>query len=571
MFGLWFRTALLLVLLASCQAPSPPAAQVRIRWARDPESLHPHVLTNAMAVQAVNLTYQSLLAVDAVGQRFVPLLADSLPAVRRSESASFFTYRIRSSATWDDGQPILASDVAFTLRAMRCPGLPNERMQAQYGFIRDILISPKDARRFTLVCAPYAPDYLTLSGDFAILPEHLLDPGRALRPLPLARLDSAAARQPAVAAVITRLAAAGLERTPGRYGSGPYRLVDWKPGQQLTLERKRTWWADALQRTVPQLTARPQRIRFQIIPDQTTALLALRRNEVDVYAGIPPADFARLQRSAADTARLGLYSPDSYEMIVAGYNTRKPALSNPLVRQAISHLIDVPGILRGAVHNLGYASVGLISPHQPLFYNDSLQADAFAPRFAVALLRRAGWRQTAGGKWQNPSYPASSLAFTISYRAGNAAYEFIALQLRTAAARIGIAVQLQPVESSLLTQQLQTGDFDLYLRSIVGNPFAHNFIPLLHSRSTGEAGGNYTGFGSPATDRLLERLAAAEDTATKRTLLRHFQRIIQRERPLRVLYFTRNPIAITKRFTNLGLSSLSPGYEVMGFVEQPKP
>ncbi|MCR5888759.1 ABC transporter substrate-binding protein [Hymenobacter sp. J193] len=572
MLGLWFRSALLVLLLGACKPTPPPAAQVRIRWPRDPESLHPHMLANAVAVQAINLTYQSLLAVDAPRQQLVPLLADSLPAVRRTGSASFFSYRIRPQATWDDGQPILAADVAFSLRAMRCPGLPNERMQAQYGFIRDITISATDPRRFTLVCAPYAPDYRMLSGDFAILPEHLLDSAHTLRLLPLTDIDSVAAARPAVAAVIQRLATAGLERSPGRYGSGPYQLKTWQTGQQLTLQRKRPWWGDALQATVPQLTAHPEQIRFQIIPDQTAALLALRRQEIDVYAGIPPADFARLRQSAADTLRLGLYTPDSYEMVTAGFNTRRPVLRQALTRQAISSLFDVEGILNGALHQQGYASVSMISPQQPSFYNDSLPADTFNPAAAIAYLQQAGWRRRPDGSWwqAGPDGKPMALGFTIAYRAGNAAYEFIALQVRTAAARLGIAVQLRPAESAQLTQQLQAGEFDVYLRSVVGNPFAHNFIPLLHSASTGTAGGNYTGFGSPASDRLLEQLAAAEDTLSKRKLLRQFQRVLQRERPLRVLYFMRNPIAVSKRFTNLGLSSLSPGYEVAGFVEQPK-
>ena len=125
---------------------------------RDPETLHPHTLANALAVQAINLTYQSLLAIDAPQQRIIPWLAEALPVVRRAGNTSYLTYRIRPAATWNDGQPVTAQDILFTLKTMRCPDLPNERMRATYGFVRSVQLDlPRARSTITSICRPSSP------------------------------------------------------------------------------------------------------------------------------------------------------------------------------------------------------------------------------------------------------------------------------------------------------------------------------------------------------------------------------------------------------------------------------
>jgi peptide/nickel transport system substrate-binding protein len=57
----------------------------------------------------------------------------------------------------------------------------------------------------------------------------------------------------------------------------------------------------------------------------------------------------------------------------------------------------------------------------------------------------------------------------------------------------------------------------------------------------------------------------------KKQLLRKLQRVLQQQNPLTVLYFKRNPLAVSRRFTNLGLSGLPPGYEATRFTGHPQP
>lgn len=552
-------------MLGSCSAPNSqhPAKLVRIRWARDPENLSPITLPNQNAVDAANLLYCGLLQRDFSRNDYAPALADSLPAVRLiGDSLTALSYRLRAEAIWDDGRPVTATDIDFTLKLMQCPGLPNERTRSEYSFIRSLHLSPADPRRFTLVCRGQAPEYTTASGEFPILPEAALDPAHTLRRFSLAALQDrpdTAPPEPALAALLKRYEELDPARHPERLpGCGPYRLLSWETNRAVTFQRKATWWADQLRPAPLVLQAEPQQIQFLIIPDDATATLALRRQALDVYPQVPAREFQRLQATAGKE-ELSFYSAPSYDVVYAGFNTRRPLLRDKLTRRALSCLFDPARLLQATQLGQGRRTVGLVNPAQRQYYYDSLPLPAYAPGRALALLRQAGWRRQAAGWFRAHSpQPPQHLSLTLHYRTSEPTFETIALQFKAAAGALGIPVELRPTEASLFTTDLQQGNFDLYVRILKGSPTAFNFMPILHSEAIG--GGNFTGFGSPATDRLLEAIAAAGEPARKRHLLRRFQVMMQDEMPLLPLFLLPYRLAANRQLRHLYPSGLRPGY-----------
>ena len=178
-------------LTACTTQPAGPTA-IRIRWANDPQTLEPLVAVTSQALEVINLRHCSLLAGDYQHGRFAPWLAEAMPVVTQRGNFTLLTYTLRSEATWDTGQPVLAQDVAFTLKVMNCPRLPTEYSRTQYGAILDIELDATNPRRFTLVCKGASQDVVVASGDYLILPEYSLDPKGELRavPLPLLRTDT---------------------------------------------------------------------------------------------------------------------------------------------------------------------------------------------------------------------------------------------------------------------------------------------------------------------------------------------------------------------------------------------
>ncbi|MBO0360946.1 ABC transporter substrate-binding protein [Hymenobacter sp. BT186] len=545
--------------LTACTSQPDAPESVRIRWATDPQTLDPLLATAPQAIEVINLLHGSLLVGDYQSQRYVPWLAQSLPVVSRRDSLTLLTYTLRPEATWDNGQPVVARDVAFTLKVLNCPGLPTEYMRAQYGFVLDIELDASNARRFTLVCQSASQDIIGSSGDYLILPEYSLDPQGTLRPvpLPLLRTDTLAAvqRYPALRALAHRYRTSPPNKLPG---CGPYTLTAWAKNRYLRLQRKSKWWARNVRNAPRWLQANAPQLDFRIIPDDATALLALRRGSIDLYPMPTAREFNRLRHSA-DTANLFFRVADSYDMTVVGFNTQRPALQNALTRRALSMLFDIPGLVQATQQGLAYRSVSLINPHDKLAYNDSLPLPAFNPKAAAGLLQQAGWRRQPNGTWWQDG---KQLALGVSYKAEDSGHEIIALQFQAAAKKLGILVKAQPRNSELLKKRLRKGEIDMYVRTMHGNPFSYNFKPILHSKGIGIL--NYTHFQNAEGDRLIDAISVEQNTMRKAKLLRRFQTLLQQESPLVVLYFARHRLIASRRLSpTVQATSIQPGYDAL--------
>jgi len=562
----YFWLGSLLILLASaCSKTSVPQsfAPIHARWARDPETLDPLALPNPSAVDANNLLHLALLQIDYQRDVYAPALAQALPRAHwLGDSLALLDYELREAAAWDTGQPVLATDVDFTLKLMQCPGLPNENSRAQFGFIRQVRIDPVNPRRFSLLCRSQGKEILTTSGDFSVLPEASLDPGHTLRSFSLAALQDWPASRPtapAVAALVQRYRQANAARHPNNIpGCGPYRLASWETNRQLRFRRKQHWWGDKVKPTPFVLQARPRELVYSILPDEAAAALALRRHELDIYPQVSARIFQQLQASPSARQEFVFHTTPSYDILTVGFNTQRPALRDKRTRQALSYLLDPAGLMAATQLGQGRRTVGLLRPDSP-FYNDSLPLPTYAPGQAVARLRQAGWQRGADGQWRQPGSPP--LALTVRYRATDGTFATVALQLRAAAAQLGITLTLLPSESSVVTNCLETGDFDLYVQLVKGSPFGVNFAPILHTSTIGT--GNFSRFGNADTDRLLLAISSEGNLDRKRQLLRRFQTLMHEEMPLVPLFFVPYRLAVSRRLQHVVASGIKPGYAAM--------
>ncbi len=555
-------SAAIILFVQSCATPAGQDPAIRVRWPNDPESLNPLELPNQRAFDASNLLHVSLLQGDLSTEKIAPALAEALPTTEHiGDSLTRITYRIRPVATWDTGQPVLATDVAFTLKLMFCPGVPNEMSRLQFGFIQGLIPDPRDPRRFVLECRGQAAEYLQATGDFFILPEAALDPTGELRHFSLAQLQRRAPN--ASAAGLAAVAQRYRTLPPGKVpGCGPYQLTSWQKDRYLAFSRKSNWWGQQLRPRPFVLQARSPKLAFVIIPDATTASLALQRGDVDIFPQMPARAFTRLRKAAATAPGLSFYSVPSYEVVMAGFNTKQRALADALTRRALSHCFNTAGLLRATQLGGGQQTVGIISPRDRRNYNDSLAPVPFDLAKAEALIRQAGWqRPDAAAGWTRTrpgSKQPEQLRIALRYQADEATFATVALQFKAAAASLGIAVALLPTEAGFLSTALRTGDFDMYVRTLRGNPFMFNFTPLLHSRAVGQS--NVTGYSGAASDQLIDAIAAAENPARRAQLLRRFQALMQAEMPWVPLFFLPTRIAASHRLTGLHVSGLKPEF-----------
>jgi peptide/nickel transport system substrate-binding protein len=561
--------SLFFICLLSCSTPSKEES-IRVRFSQDPESLHPLSYGNAPALQVLNFIYQSLLTINLEDKSITPLLAESLPVVRREDSLSYFTFKIRPEAKWDNGAAVTAADVALSLKLLHSPLLDNERWRAQFDFIKDIVFLPGDSISFTLVCRGYTPEMRLMAGDFFVVPAHTFDPKGTLAKVPFKtireKFDSLAATSTfqTYAAFLNQSSFA--RDTALVRGSGPYKLKSWRNGQTLVLEKKPNWWGNQVAKNARILQANPRNISFQVIPDNAAAIMALKAGQLDLLDDMPLVAFQEMKKDEKYKKTFKFYSPPSFDLVFLGMNGAKPALEDKLTRQAIAHLLNVPEIVKTVQGNYATPTVGLVHPEETQYYNKELAPIKFDPKTATHLLGKAGWKKSAEGWHKTISNQKHKLQLEVLHRAGNSDFEHMAILFKQNAQTIGVPVTIQGLESSQIRERLDNKQFDLFFRTLSGNPFSYNLIPLLHSKNAVLGGSNVTSFGTSETDQLLEQIATEERVQQKAMMLKKLQQEMQEESNWVFLYFLQNKIALSGRIDSAVISPLKPGYDLTKFT-----
>lgn len=560
---------LFLFSLSFCESPAKSGSEVIVIHTSDPENLSPVNYSNENALQILNLIYQGLLVVDLEDNQIKPLLVKELPYVTQNDSLSFFAYEIRKEATWDNGKPITGHDVALTLKVLKCPLLNNDALRPRFDFIRGILLDTVDNRKFTIVTTGYNQEMDLLTGDFMVLPSYLLDPDSLLVPFSIQELSGNQEwlnQQPAIKAYVSYFNTDRFTRNQEFLrGSGGYTLEDWKTGQHVVLGRKTDWWGNRISPSLGHLTAIPNQIRFQVVPENRTALLALQNGQVDVLEGIPSSDFIKLEADSYFKAHYNLFTPETYEVAVLGLNSRLDKFADRRTRQALAYLLDIDNIIQATQGKFASKTVGPINPTNTTYYNSDIKSYKLSQKYASDLLTQAGWTRHNGAWEKHLNGKLIKLSVDINYKAGYNIFENTALIFQQAAASVDIPVNLVPMESSLLSSKLRNHEFEAFIRSFSGSPFALNFKPILHTENATINGSNFTRFGNEESDFLIEAINVTRDEAQRAKLLKRLQEILHEECNLIFLYFTKNRIAVSNRFTNLKISGIKPGYDISAF------
>ena len=166
-----------------------------------------------------------------------------------------------------------------------------------------------------------------------------------------------------------------FERNP--VGTGPFKFVEWKPNETITIEKFDDYWDEGL----PKL----KKIIFQSIPDNSARLNALMAGDIDLADGINPSD----GKSIEDNEKLQLFERPSMNVGYLGLTVTRPPFDKKEVRQAINYAIDKQSIIDSFFE--GRANVAK-NPMPPSIsgYNEDIEGYEYNPEKAKELLKSVG-------------------------------------------------------------------------------------------------------------------------------------------------------------------------------------
>lgn len=503
--------------LAACQpeAPCPECGTAVIATGADADLLLPALsqgVGRAIGDQIFLKLANAGLAANTVGDSgFVPSLAESWTF----ESDRTIVFRLDPRGRWQDGAPVTAHDVTFTFDAYR-DTLLNAPARPLLHEVDSVVARDEHTVAFHFRTA-YPEQFFDATHHMRILPAHLLDtvPRDRWRTHPFAR---------------------------NPVGDGPYRLATWRHGELVELVADSSFF-----RGVPGIG----RMVWRVAPDFNAAITQLVAGEADfVEAIIGPENVARV---AADSAlRLVEYAAPVYMYL--GFNLRAPRggtaphplLGDPALRRALVLATD-----RGALVDAVLGGRGTIppGPTTPMVWiaDGAPRQPAYDSAGAARLLDSLGWRDGNGDGIRDRG--GRRLAFEILYPSSSGIRQRTGVILQEQYRRLGIAVELVPLEFNTWTDRARRGRFDAILGAWQIDLSPTGLRELWGSRGIG--GSNYGAYASPVFDSLVDRASATADPGDARVLWHEALGVINRDAPAIWLFSPKTVAGVNRRIGNV--------------------
>ena len=417
---------------AHAQAPTPPPTRrggggpLRTLWWQAPTLLNPHFATGGKDQDGSRIFYEPLAAYDPDGN-LVPVLAADVPSAENGglgRDGTWVIWNLKKGVTWHDGEPFTADDVIFNWEYAADPATAAVTIGAYRDIDRVERLGDHAVKVVFKQPTPYWFEAFC-GQNRALIPKHLF-----------ATFKGAKSRE------------APTNLRP--VGTGPYRFVDFKPGDVVRGEINTAYHV-------------PNRPFFDSIEmkgggDAASAARAvLQTGEYDFAWNIQVEDDILKRFEQGGKGRAEIYPTGNIEHIQCNFSdpgrevdgerssikTSHPTLSDPAVRQALSLLVDRASVQEQIYGRQGQATANYLNA-PPRFASRNVRWE-FNVDKANQILDAAGWKRAADGVRVKDGRRLKFLYQTST----NAPRQKTQAIVKQACAKAGIEIEIKSVLASV--------------------------------------------------------------------------------------------------------------------------
>ena len=440
-----------------------------------------------------------------------PYLAETW---KLADDGKSLTLNLRKNAVFHDGKPVTSADVAFSIMAIKA----NHPFTTMMGPVEKI-DTPDPYTAIVRMTTPHPAIVLAMSPALCpILPKHVYGDGQDLKTHP--------------------------KNGEGLVGSGPFRLVEFKPSQRIVLERFDKFF----------LPGKPylDKIVISVAPDNATLMLGLERGDIQMFPFMSVA--TDLKRVAANPA-FALTSK-GYEGIGAinwlAFNTAKKPLSDVAVRKAIASSIDKGFITKALMGGFATVADGPIVPGSPFAVADLVRYPVDLKK-AGEMLDGAGYKAAADGV---------RFKLTIDYiPGGDDQQKNVAEYIRTQLKKVGIAVEVRAsADFPAWAKRMATHDFDMSMDQVFnwGDPIIGVHRTYLSTNIKPIVWTNTQSYANPKVDELLNTAGGLLDATRRKAYYATFEKIVTDELPIDFINIVPFHSATSKKVMNVPMTIWGP-------------
>ena len=485
---------------------APKGGTVSLAAVGSYDSLNPFIVRGTPA-GSVGRVWETLMAdnFDEASTSYGHL-AESIDVAADHRSVTFV---LRSAAHFNDGTPVLASDVVWSFNTLREKGRPNYR--TYWGDVADA-----EATNATTVVFHFKTDgnqeLPMILGQLTVMPEHWWK-GRDF---------SAPLIDPPV-------------------GSGPYRVSHVDLGRTIEYTRVPDWWAANMP------TGRGRNnfdtIRYEYFRDSNVAFEAFKAGQVDFRQENTAKDWAtRYDFPAVTTGLIKRETlPHRLPTGMQGFamNTRREVFKDRRVRNALTQVFDFEWMNKSLFYgyyqrtesyfsNSEFASAGLPQGAELALlelFRDKLPPEVFTTAFTLPVtdgsgnnrdgLRRALDQLKAAG-WtikDRRLVNAAGQQMSFEILLAQPSYERIGLPYVQWLGRLGIDARLRTIDPAQYQKRMDELDYDMAVASVAeSESLGNEQIDFWSCASAKEVGTqNVAGVCDPAIEAMIQAVVRARN------------------------------------------------------------
>ncbi len=491
----------------------------------------PHTVNPVLAVTDVDRDLSAVVYSGLTKYQNGTIQPDLAQSWSISPDGLTYTFTLKPGAAFQDGSPLTAQDVIFTIDKIRDSALKSPRALDWNG-ITVTSASPLNVS-FTLK-QPYGS--FLANTTIGILPKHIWG-------------------------LVSDDQFIFSEYNINPIGSGPFKVIgiDRNQGGIPTDYHLSSWNGYAGKK--PHIS----NLTFSFFSDEENALAALENGSIDSLPSISPDQAVQLSANSGESYTV-ISSPLERVFGVFFNQNVNPVLADPVVRQALGMVVDRSAIIKTVLDGYGMSVSGPLPPgiraSSTLATPSASAAITLTHQAALAaaqtLLEKNGWKRNTDGIYEKKvaKNPTKTLALTL-YTADAPELKQTADIVKKSWTDLGVRIDSKIFEPNELYQNvIRARSYDsLLFGEAVGKD--NDLYAFWHSSQRNAPGLNVALYANSKVDKLLESIRTTTDPDVRAVAFAQLSQLISADMPAIFLYAPSFVYAVPKKLAGVSLGTIT--------------